>query len=289
MRNRLDSPVRASRLASELGLSWEGDDVEIRRVAPISSAAPNALTFARVATPATLPEEVCVIAEARPLGAAACLLSKNPRLDFIKALLALERLGRFERAIEAARIDQSVTLAANVSIGKGVVIGQGTRIEPNVTIADDTHIGRDCWLKSGCVIGEPGFGLEREADGTPLRMLHLGNVVIGDRVEIGALTTVCRGTLGPTVVEDDAKIDDHVHVAHNVHVGKKAFVIACAELSGGVVLGEAAWVGPNASVLEKVKIGDRAFVGLGAVVLRDVAPDTTVVGNPARVLERKKG
>jgi UDP-3-O-[3-hydroxymyristoyl] glucosamine N-acyltransferase len=170
-----------------------------------------------------------------------------------------------------------------------VVVGPGTRIEPNVTIADDTHIGRDCWLKSGCVIGEPGFGLERDADGTPLRMLHLGSVILGDRVEIGALTTVCRGTLGPTVVEDDAKIDDHVHIAHNVRVGKKAMVIACAELSGGVVVGEAAWVGPNASVLEKVKIGERAFVGIGAVVLRDVAEGTTVVGNPARVLDRKGG
>jgi UDP-3-O-[3-hydroxymyristoyl] glucosamine N-acyltransferase len=98
---------------------------------------------------------------------------------------------------------------------------------------------------------------------------------------------VVQGTLGPTVIEDDAKIDDHVHVAHNCRVGKKAFVIACAELSGGVVVGESAWIGPNASVLEQVKIGERAFVGLGCVVIRDVAAGTTVVGNPARVLERK--
>lgn len=287
MRNRLESPVRASRLAAELGLRWEGDDLEIRTVAPLTSAAPHALTFAKRAPDGELPARVCVIATTRPSSAAACILSDEPRLDFIKALLALERLGRFERHTEPAEIHPSVTLGLNVSIGKGVVIGAGTRIEPNVTIADNTRIGKDCWLKSGCVIGESGFGLERDADGTPLRMLHFGGVVIGDRVEIGAVTTVCQGTLGPTVVEDDAKIDDHVHVAHNCRIGKKAFVIACAELSGGVVLGEAAWVGPNASVLEQVKIGDRAFVGLGAVVLRDVAADTTVVGNPARVLERK--
>lgn len=288
MRNRLESPVRASRLAAELGLPWEGDDVEIRTVAPLSSLVPHALTFAKMAAPTALPAHVCVIAQTCPPGAAACIVSSHPRFDFVKALLALERLGPFERWTEPAEVDPSVVMGLNVSIGKGVVIGAGTRIEPNVTIADNTRIGRDCWLKSGCVIGEPGFGLERDVDGTPIRMLHLGGVVIGDRVEIGAVTTVCRGTLGPTVVEDDAKIDDHVHVAHNCHIGKKAFVIACAELSGGVVLGEAAWVGPNASVLEKVKIGDRAFVGLGAVVLRDVAADTTVVGNPARVLERKK-
>lgn len=288
MRNSLESPVRASRLAAELGSTLEGDDVEIRTVAPLSSAAPHALTFAKRAAPAELAAQVCVIAAARPPAAAACILSTNPRFDFIKALLALERLGRFERWTEPAQVHPSVVVGLNVSIGKGVVIGEGTRIEPNVTIADNVRIGRHCWLKSGCVIGEAGFGLERDSDGTPVRMLHFGGVVIGDRVEVGAVTTVCQGTLGPTVIEDDAKIDDHVHVAHNCRIGKKAFVIACAELSGGVVLGEAAWIGPNASVLEQVKIGARAFVGLGAVVLRDVPDDTTVVGNPARVLERKK-
>jgi UDP-3-O-[3-hydroxymyristoyl] glucosamine N-acyltransferase len=289
MRNRLERPVRASLLAAELGLDLEGDDVELRAVVPLSAAAPYALTFARAALPEGLPPFVCVIAPERPAGGPACILAPHPRLAFVKALLALERLGRFERAQEPALIHPSVVVAPGVSIGKGVVIGEGTRIEPNVTIGDDVRIGRDCWLKSGCVLGEPGFGLERDVDGTPLRMLHFGAVLVGDRVEIGALTTVCRGTLGPTVVEDDAKIDDHVHVAHNVRVKRGAFVIACAELSGGVVVGEAAWVGPNASVLEQVKIGDRAMVGLGAVVLRDVAPDTTVVGNPARVLERKRG
>ncbi|MDB4934357.1 MAG: bacterial transferase hexapeptide family protein 3 [Labilithrix sp.] len=280
--------MRASRLAAELGLTWEGDDVEIRTVVPLSSAKPQALTFARKAAPAELPPHVCVIAETRPPAAAAFLRSTNPRFDFVKALLVLERLGRFERASEPAQVHPSVVVGPNVSIGKGVVIGEGTRIEPNVTIADNTRIGKDCWLKSGCVIGEAGFGLERDTDGTPIRMLHFGGVVIGDRVEIGAVTTVCQGTLVPTVVEDDAKIDDHVHIAHNCRIGKKSFVIACAELSGGVVLGECVWIGPNASVLESVKIADRAFVGIGAVVLRDVAADTTVVGNPARVLERKQ-
>jgi UDP-3-O-[3-hydroxymyristoyl] glucosamine N-acyltransferase len=290
MRSRLESAVRVSRLASELRVPWEGVDLDVKLAASLGAPLPFALIFARDAAAAqVLPPSVCVISTTRPAGAAAWIPSSHPRLTFVKALIALERLGRFERASEPAVVHPTASLGANVFVGNGVWIGERTRVEPNVVIGDDVHIGNDCWLKSGCVIGEPGFGLERDEDGTPLRMLHFGGVEIGDRVEIGALTTVCRGTLGPTIVEDDAKIDDHVHIAHNVRVKKKAFVIACAELSGGVVVGDSAWIGPNASVLEQVRIGDRALVGLGAVVLRDVAADTTVVGNPARVLERKKG
>lgn len=286
MRNRLENPVPVSQLAASLHLAWEGEDVAIHVVTPLSAPAPSTLTFATRALPAELPERSCVIAKERP-PSAAWIRSENPRYDFIRALVALEKLGRFERATEAAQIHPTAIVAPGVSIGKGVVIGEGTRIEPHVTIADNVRIGKDCWLKSGCVIGESGFGFEREPDGTPIRMLHFGGVVIGDRVEVGSVTTVVQGTLGPTVIEDDAKIDDHVHVAHNVRICKNAFVIACAELSGGVVVGESAWIGPNASVLEKVKIGARAYVGLGCVVLRDVAEGTTVVGNPARVIERK--
>ncbi|MDB4943217.1 MAG: bacterial transferase hexapeptide family protein 3 [Labilithrix sp.] len=288
MRSSLRTAVSASDVARELGLTLTGDDVPLRSVAPLSAARPGALTFATRALPDVLPEALCVISKERPPHAGVrWIASSEPRLDFIKALLVLERLGGFQRATEAPVIDPTAFIHPSVAIGKGVVIGAGTRIEPHVTIADDVRIGRDCWLKSGCVVGESGFGFERAPDGSPIRFLHFGGVIIGDRVEVGSVTTVVQGTLGPTVIEDDAKVDDHVHVAHNVRIQKNAFVIACAELSGGVVVGEAAWIGPNASVLEGVKIGARALVGLGCVVLKDVPADTTVVGNPARVIARK--
>ncbi len=290
MRNLLQKPVRASVIAAELGLAFEGDDVEVATVAPISAPRAHALSFATHPIPDELPANVCVIAPG-PLALGtrtACLRSLRPRLDFVKALLILDRLGTFERWTRPPEIHPSAVVGPNVSFGNGVVVGAGTRIGANVTIASNTRIGNDCWLKANCVIGEAGFGFERDTDGKPLRMLHFGGVILEDRVEVGSSTTVCQGTLAPTVIEQDSKIDDHVHVAHNVHIKKNALVTACAELSGGVVIGEAAWVGPNASVLEKVHVGDRAFIGIGAVVLRDVAPDTTVVGNPARVLERKR-
>ncbi|WYX28663.1 hypothetical protein WJ976_24875 [Achromobacter denitrificans] len=93
---------------------------------------------------------------------------------------------------------------------------------------------------------------------------------------------MCRGTLGDTLIRRGAKIDDHVRIAHNVEMGEDAFVIACAEISGGVRIGAQAWVAPNASVLNQLKIGERAIVGLGAVVVRNVDDKSIVAGNPAK-------
>ncbi len=285
MRTRLVTPVLASALAADLNLPFHGDDSFIHSVAPLSDPQPNALMFTTRELAIELPETACLIAPEHRAGHPH-IESHQPRLDFARALQALNRREAFQKAMLEPEIDPTAELGDFVSVGKNVTIGARTRIESFVRIADDVTIGADCWIKSGAVIGEAGFGLERDDDGTPVRLLHLGGVVIGDRVEVGSLTTVCQGTLGPTVIEDDAKVDDHVHVAHNCRIESKAFVIACAELSGGVVVGNAAWVGPNAAVIENVHIGQGALIGIGATVLRDVEPGATVVGNPARPLAR---
>jgi UDP-3-O-[3-hydroxymyristoyl] glucosamine N-acyltransferase len=116
---------------------------------------------------------------------------------------------------------------------------------------------------------------------------HLGGVVLGDDVEVGSLTTVCRGTLADTILRDGCKIDDHVHIAHNIDVGEDAFVIACAEVSGGVKIGRRAWIAPNASILNQLSVGDDSVVGLGAVVVRSVPDGAVVVGNPAKPIARE--
>lgn len=184
----------------------------------------------------------------------------------------------------SSKIGDRVGIGENVVIGAGCTIGDGTEIRAEVVIHNNVSIGSDCLIKSGCVIGQEGFGLYESGDGVNVLIPHLGGVVIGDRVLIGALNTICSGTLDPTMVGDDTKLDDHVHVAHNCIIGKNVIITACAELSGSVVLEDGVWVGPQASIMNKITIGEGAFIGLGAVVTKGVSANRVVAGNPARII-----
>jgi len=162
------------------------------------------------------------------------------------------------------------------------VIGDGTTIGPNCVIEDGVSIGTDCFIGPNCSIGQVGFGYEREPDGEVALIPHLGGVQIGHRVHMGANSCIDRGTIGDTIIEDDVKIDNLVHVAHNVIVGRGAFLIANSMIGGSVRIGKNAWIAPSATVINGRQVGNDAVVGLGAVVIRNVAPGETVVGNPAR-------
>lgn len=185
---------------------------------------------------------------------------------------------------EAAVLDDSCHIAAGVVLEAGVEVGPRTWLGPNVVLLRDTKIGQDCKVGPGTVIGNDGFGYSREDDGTPILVPHTGKVVLGDRVEIGSNTSIDRGTIGDTVIEDDVKIDNLVHIAHNCHIESGAFVIAAAMVAGSVKVGPRAWIAPNASIRQKLNVGADAVVGLSAVVVKDVEPGATVLGNPAREL-----
>lgn len=274
---------------------------EVTGPAPITPGRPGALSFssrageqaaealAGTASSVVLVREGDVDLVPR---AASALVVAEPRREFAR-LVARFFTEPARRGIHpAAVIDPGARLGSDCYVGPGTVIeadvtiGDRCQIHANVTILERTVVGDDVTIGPGTCIGYAGFGYEREADGTPLLIPHRGGVRIGDRVEIGSNTSVDRGTIDDTVIEDDAKIDNLVHVAHNCHVGRGSFVIATAILCGGVHVGEGAWVAPNASVLEHVTIGAGAQVGLSATVLRDVDPGAIVVGSPAKPLVR---
>lgn len=287
MGHELIKPVRASELARLLGLELFGEDLVIRRVSSLNDGNPGTLCFSKGRLHSGVDGAVVIAEEYDHECPAAILLTNKPRLFFAKALdLIAEKYG-FGKPTDPADIHPTVEVGNYCSIGRGVQIGPGGIIGNNVTIADGVHIGRECVIKSGAVIGEPGFGFENDEQGMPYRIRHLGSVVVGNYVEIGSLNTVCCGTLDNTIIDDYAKLDDHVHVAHNVHIKRGAIVTACAELSGGVTVGERAWIGPNSAVMQKVSIGDHAVVGIAANVIRGVEAGMTVAGNPARVLRPK--
>lgn len=286
MSTRLKSAVSVSELAQGIGLPFEGEDFGLVSVQALSAVCERSLVFMTRLEVRPLPDKVAVLCATSP-GSATWVVAERPRLAFVKALAWLDREAGFDRPEGPPQIHPSVTMGSGVSVGRGVVIGEGTILEHNIRIADGVQIGKNCRIKSGSVIGEDGFGFERDIDGTPIRMIHLGGLRIGDRVEIGSLNTVCQGTLGPTIIDDDVKTDDQVHIAHNCRIKRKTIITGGVVLAGGVTVGEEAWLGPNSTALHGLHIGDRAFVGLGAVIIRDIAPGATVVGNPARPLEQR--
>ncbi len=161
-----------------------------------------------------------------------------------------------------------------------VRIGPGTIVEPNATILPDVVVGARCVVRAGAVLGSEGFEHKRTSRGI-LSVLHTGRVVLGDDVEVGANACLDKGLTGDrdTVVGDFTKIDNLVHIAHGVQLGRRCLVIASAVIAGSVTVEDDAWVGPNATVAPQLTVGRAAFVSLGAVATRSVAPGQQVSGN----------
>jgi UDP-3-O-[3-hydroxymyristoyl] glucosamine N-acyltransferase len=144
-------------------------------------------------------------------------------------------------------------------------------------------------IHSGAVIGKDGFGFAQRDDGRHQRIPQVGGVVIGDDVEVGALSTVARGAIEDTVVGDGSKIDDHCHVAHGCRLGRNVLLIGYARIGGSVEIGDNAYLLQDTAVSVGRKVGERAILGSGARVLnRDVGPGERVAGHPARPLTLTK-
>ncbi len=182
-----------------------------------------------------------------------------------------------------ASVADDAVIACGVVLGDGVKIGPHAEIGPYTCIAHTT-VGAGTKIGAHCAIGLPGFGFEQSNAGEWIRFPHIGRVEIGEQVEIGSNTCIDRGALGATRIEAGAKIDNLVHIAHNVVIGERSLVIAHAMIAGSVKLGSDAWVAPSSAILNQLTVGAGAVIGLGAVVIRDVAPGATVVGNPAKPL-----
>lgn len=153
---------------------------------------------------------------------------------------------------------------------------------PYVSYHDTASLGH------GAVIGKAGFGpVTNPATGKRELMTHLGSVLIGPGVSVGANTTIDRGTFSNTVIGANTQIDNLVHIGHNAQIGQNVIITAGAIVGGSAVIEDDAWIGLNATIMQGVRIGQGATIGIGAVVLRDVEPGQTVVGHH-RVIEAKE-
>jgi len=189
-----------------------------------------------------------------------------------------------------AVLHDACTVGCNCTIVGEIEIGENTVIENNCVIQGRVRIGRNCIVHSGTVIGCDGFGYSFDENGAPVKVEHFGGVSIGDSVEIGANTCIDRGTIDDTVICANAKIDNLVHIAHNVQIGESACIVAGAAVCGSARIGRGAYVAPGGIVKNQIEIGEGALIGLGAVVTASVEKDTVAAGVPAKPIRAvKKG
>lgn len=184
------------------------------------------------------------------------------------------------------RLGQNVRIGYNCVLDGDIFIGDNTQIWDNVSIINKVVIGENCNIQSGVRIGHDGFGYSEDQNHIKTMVTHYGGVQIGNQVYIGPNCVIDRGTIDNTCIEDGCKLDGLVFVAHNVSIKSNSAIIAGAVLLGSIVVEDNAYISTS-TIQNQLKIGKNAFVGVGSVVIRDVPENITVVGNPARPLEKK--
>ena len=180
-----------------------------------------------------------------------------------------------------ANLGSGVVIGAHCVVGDGVSIGEGARLLPGVTLYPGTSLGARTVIHSGARIGCDGFGYVFR-DGAHQKIPHVGKCIIGDDVEIGANTTIDRGSIDDTVVGNGTKIDNLVQVAHNVRIGAKCLIIAQVGISGSAKIEDGAVIAGQAGIAGHISIGAGARIAGQAGVFGDVPPGESWSGYPAR-------
>lgn len=225
------------------------------------------------------------------------VVSSNARLYFAKAISYILACNMEKRKYEEHQmgivvgenvriksnclIDPNVFIDHDVEIGENVVLKTGVKIRQNVCIGNNVVIGENS------VIGAQGFGVERDDDGRNVRIPHIGGVIIGDNVEIGALTSIVSGTIAPTIIEESCFIDDLNHIAHNCSLHRGTMTTGCVEISGSASIGEYGYIAPNSTIRDGVHVGKNCFVGQATSVQKSFGDDVSLVGSPAKEFTRK--
>ena len=221
------------------------------------------------------------------------IVSPNPKLDFIKSVNEYFMVWDELKIAESAKIHSNAKIARNVSIGENVVIGpdviigENTKILNNVIIVNQVEIGNNCIIKHNSTIGSEGFDFEIDKLGIPIHYPHIGKILIGNNVWVGANTCIECGKIKDTVIEDDVKIDDLVQLGYNCRIGKRTMITAGVIIGRDVRIGQDTLIAPNASIRNEIIIGNNVTIGIGAVVIKNVDNKTVFVGNPAKLLKSK--
>jgi UDP-3-O-[3-hydroxymyristoyl] glucosamine N-acyltransferase len=191
-------------------------------------------------------------------------------------------IGPYAVISQGAVLGPDCLIGAQVYIGKDVKIGARTTLYPGVRIMDGCTIGSDCILHGNAVIGADGFGFAPQEDGSYRKIPQLGNVVIEDNVEIGANCTIDRASLGSTIIRKGVKLDNLVHVAHNVEIGENTAIAAQTGIAGSAKIGKNCQIGGQVGIAGHIQVADRTRIQAQSAVASTVKKtDTAICGYPA--------
>lgn len=295
----MSKQVYASHIAADLNQSLTGD-FEISGVSSFNFIHTNTLLFYnKNSAPDLTQEQLNILRTCLILAKSKSyfpqnipvLTTKNPRLTYAQ-ILHRHFKAESPRAIDkTAKIHKDVKIGKNVSIGafseiqKDVIIESNVIIDSHVTIKSGSVIGFGTRIKTGAVIGDEGFGFDFDENNTPVRIPHMGKVILGKNVEVGIHCVISKGTIDDTIIEDSVKINDLSKIAHNVFIGKNT-IITGARINGSVRIEADCWISPGVVIQNKVQIGKGSQIGTGSVVVNNIKPQTVAYGNPATEIRK---
>ena len=189
-------------------------------------------------------------------------------------------IGAFTTISEGVIIGENVKIYPNCYIGENVKIAKNTIIFPNVSIYHDCEIGEDNIIHSGVVIGSDGFGFAPDEDNNYNKISQIGNVEIGNDVEVGANTTIDRATMGSTIIENGVKLDNMIQIAHNVIIGENTVIAAQTGIAGSTKIGKHCMIGGQVAVSGHLNIADEVKVAGQSGIAGDITEKGKVVQGP---------
>jgi len=286
----MPGPLTLGQIASRLGGRVAGDaQTLIRQVGSLEHAGAGEITFLsankyKPKLAATRAAAVIIAAEHEELTTLPRIVCERPYAYFARVSqlfnpLTTQAAGVHASAVVApgAKLGAGVSIGAGCVIGEGVTIGDDTCLYPRVVVYANCFLGSRVIVHSGAVIGADGFGIAEE-EGRWVKIPQIGGVRIGNDVEIGANTTVDRGALGDTLIEDGVKLDNQIQIGHNVRIGAHTAIAACAGIAGSADIGRHCVIGGAAMIAGHIKLADHVEISAGTLVSRSILKAGTYTG-----------
>lgn len=302
------SGYRLGEIIRRFGGKLIGDpEYRVRQVATLRSAGPEHISFCRDAKYAdelrdTRAGAVIVSSAHAEHGPAHRIVADDPYLYFARLATLLNPLPSIAAGVHpsavvaaSAQVDPTATIGAHCAIAEGarigarvrigpgsiigeeVMIGEETRIDANVTIYAQSRIGKRCVVLAGAIVGADGFGHARDS-GRWLKIPQIGAVSIGDEVEIGANTTIDRGALDDTVIEDGVKLDNQIQIGHNCRIGAHTAIAGCVGIAGSTTIGRRCMIGGAAMIAGHLQLCDDVVVSGGTLISKSIAAPGVYTG-----------